>query len=294
MSDLDRFELFVHVALKGSLTKTADSLGTSKAALSKQIKKLEHDLRVDLFTRGGQRLQLTAAGQLLLNQCLRLQKELDDARTLCQQFHEEPEGALRIVCFYHFAYSLIFDRLEHFLSLYPKLQCSISLAERLPDFEREQVDLAIGFSVQVPEDIVRREMMTTRYTLCASPAYFAKYGKPTNLDQLHAHRYIEHQLRIAPSVLKLKAGHQVHLSPWLVLDSIQAMLECAVRGIGLVQLPRYLTGDLIRSGELEEVLPTYQQENAGVYYFYPKYRYVQPKVRRFIDYFLLDATTDRK
>lgn len=259
----------------------------SKAALSKQIKKLESDLRIDLFDRKGQRLQLTAAGQMLLTQCLRLQKELDDARSLCQQFHQEPEGELRVVCFYHFAYSLIFDRLESFLERYPRLQCFISLAERLPDFDREQIDLAIGFSVPMPnEDIVRREMANTRYTLCASPGYITKHGLPTSLEQLTQHRYIEHRLRMAPSFLKLKAGHQVSLKPWLVLDDIQAMMECAIRGLGLVQLPWYLTEQRIEEGKLVEVLHEYQQDGAGVYYFYPKYRHVQPKVRKFIDYFL--------
>jgi DNA-binding transcriptional LysR family regulator len=287
MSDLDRFELFTQVALRASLTQAAEALGMSKAALSKQIRKLENDLRIDLFDRKGQRLQLTTAGQMLLTQCLRLQKELDDARSLCQQFHQEPEGELRVVCFYHFAYDLIFDRLEQFLERYPRLQCLISLAERLPDFDREQIDLAIGFSVPMPNDeIVRREMTTTRYTLCASPGYIAKHGPPSSLEQLAQHRYIEHRLRMAPSTLKLKAGYQASLKPWLILDDIQAMIECAVRGLGLVQLPCYLTKDLIEAGKLVEVLRDYQQDGAGVYYFYPKYRYVQPKVRKFIDYFL--------
>ena len=59
MSDLDRFELFIYVAQSNSLTQAAAVVGITKASLSKQIKRLEEDLKVDLFTRHGQRLQLT-------------------------------------------------------------------------------------------------------------------------------------------------------------------------------------------------------------------------------------------
>ena len=53
-----------------------------------------------------------------------------------------------------------------------------------------------------------------------------------------------------------------------------------------MQLPFYLLEKLLQSGELVEVLTSYQAVDAPVYYFYPKFRHTQPKVRCFIDYFL--------
>ena len=147
MSDLDRFELFIYVAQAGSLTRAATQLGLTKTALSKQIKRLENDLQVDLFSRHRQRLSLTAAGELFLAQCLRLKKELDDTRNLSRQFVEEPTGTLNIVAFEYYAKKLIFPKLNDFLQRYPQLQLMINISERVPDFEREQIDLAVGFSL---------------------------------------------------------------------------------------------------------------------------------------------------
>jgi LysR family carnitine catabolism transcriptional activator len=121
MSDLDRFELFIYVAQAKSLSHAAAQLKTTKASLSKQMKRLEAELAIDLFSRSGYRLSLTSYGETLLSQCLRLKRELDDTRSICQKFHEEPEGSLKIVAFTYFARKLIFPRLKFFLQRYSKL-----------------------------------------------------------------------------------------------------------------------------------------------------------------------------
>ncbi len=157
MSDLDRFELFTYVARTCNLTQAAKELRITKASLSKQIKKLELDLKVDLFTRQQQRLRLNDQGSALLEQCLRLKKELDDTRVICSQFHDEPEGELHIAAFPYFAHTLIFPKLNNFVQLYPKIKMMIQLSERVPDFEKEQVDLANGFSLPAPLEIIRRK-----------------------------------------------------------------------------------------------------------------------------------------
>ena len=222
----------------------------------------------------------------MLTQCLRLKKELDDARSICQQLIEEPEGILRIVVFEYFAKKLIFPKLNDFLQKYPKLELNINISERIPDFEAEQIDLAIGFSLPAPLNIVRRSITTTRYVLCASPEYFQKNGKPIHLKELKNHRYISHSSRPESQVINLKPPHQLSIKPYLLLNSVSAMIDCAKQGLGIIQLPYYLLSDILKNGELVEILEEYQAVHANVYYYYPRYRYVQPKVRKFIDYFL--------
>jgi len=288
MSDLDRFELFTYVAQSNSLTQAASLLDVTKASLSKQIKRLEADLKVDLFSRHGQRLQLTEQGKILLSQCLRLKKELDDARSICQQFIDEPEGTLHIVAFEFFAKQLIFPKLNTFLHHYPKLELIIDISERIPDFEREQIDIAVGFSLPAGMNIIRSKMATTRYILCASPEYFTEFGTLNTLKDIQNHRYIGHSSRPENQIINLKQNYKLSIKPYLLLNSVSAMIECAKNGLGLIQLPSYLLDDYVNRGELVEVLEQYQAINASVYYYYPNYRYVQPKVRKFIDYFLIN------
>ena len=289
MSDLDRFELFAYVAQSSSLTQAANKLKMAKASLSKNIRKLEKDLKIDLFSRVGQRLHLTPNGQLLLEQCKRLQRELDETRSICKQFQDEPEGILSITVFEYFANKIIFPKLDEFLKQYPKLELIMDINEKIPDFEKEKKDIAIGFSLLPPNDnIIQRSMQKTRYVLCASPKYFAENGEPKTLQELYTHKYICHESRLEfNQIIKLKSNYKLVLKSAIILNRVIAMIECARVGLGLIQLPLYMVESLLSTGELIEVLKEYQADNMSVYYYYPKFRYIQPKVRKFIDYFLL-------
>lgn len=287
MTGIDRFEIFTYIAQAETMTQAAEQLTMSKASLSKQIKRLEADLKLDLFSRVGNRLKLTPQGEVLLTQCLRLKRELDDTRSVCQQFSEEPEGSLKIVAFVHFANALIFPRLKDFLKRYPKLSITIDTSERVPQFEQEQVDLAVGFSLPMPdsENIIQCSMGTTYYVLCGSPKYFAKHGKPKTLEDLQHHHYISHIVR-KKNYIKLQPGHEISLTPYLFVNSVASLIECAIRDLGLIQLPIYMMEELLKEKKLISVLQDYQRTGEHIYYYYPKYRYIQTKVRKFIDYFL--------
>ena len=288
MSDLDRYELFVYLAQAHSLSQAAEQLGMSKAALSKQIKRLEVDLQVDLFSRAGYRLSLTPTGEILLTQCQRLKRELDDTRMMCQQLHQAPQGTLNIVAFNHFAQTVIFPKLKSFMARFPQLKVMIDTSERVPNFESEQVDIAVGFSLPIPDentsDIVQCSMGTTEYRLCATPQYFAEHGTPQKLTELTKHRYIGHVGR-QQGLLKLQKGSHT-LTPYLQVNSVSSMIQAALSHIGLIQLPIYKLAPYIQSGAMVSVLEPLQKTGEPVYYYYPRYRYTQPKVRHFIAHFL--------
>lgn len=288
MSDLDRFELFSLVAELGTITLAADKLGIAKASLSKQIQRLELDLNLNLFMRHKQRLHLTEEGKMLLSQCKRLCRELENTRNLCQEFHNEPTGTLHVVVFSYFSKHLIYPKLKAFLHQYPKLQLIIDSTEKIPNFEKEQIDIAVGFSLPVPNpgEVIQKRMMKTKYILCASPEYFKLHGTPQTLKDLYHHQYISHTERTGNYILKLKPEYSLQLKPYLLVNSVTAMIECAINDLGLIQLPLYVLKEYLDQGELIEVLPEYQLSDCNVYYHYPVFAHPQPKLQRFIEFFL--------
>jgi LysR family nitrogen assimilation transcriptional regulator len=64
--ELRELRNFMRVARAGSVTRAAAELRLAQPALSRQIKKLEHELGVPLFSRHGRGVRLSAAGSLLL------------------------------------------------------------------------------------------------------------------------------------------------------------------------------------------------------------------------------------
>lgn len=288
MSDLDRFELFVSVVEQGSLTQAASHLGCTKAALSKQIKRLEADYSINLFRRHKQRLLLTPEGELLYQQGLRLRKELDAARNICKSLRAEPEGDMHVVVFQYFAKRLVFPRLGEFLQRYPKLKLRIDTTERVPDFVKERIDLALGFSLPPPnaDETVQKRMATTRYVLCATPDYFKQFGMPQKLEDLRGHRYICHASRSIQRAIRLKPTAHYAITPYLWVNTVDSLIACAQQNIGIIQLPLYMVDELLSSGEFVEVLSAYQANADSVFCYYPKSTYAQPNVQAFMSFFL--------
>ena len=64
--ELKELRNFMRVARAGSVSRAAQELRLAQPALSRQIKKLEHELGVSLFARHGRGVRLSVAGSLLL------------------------------------------------------------------------------------------------------------------------------------------------------------------------------------------------------------------------------------
>src|SRR3569623_2994352 len=64
--ELKELRNFMRVAHSGSVSRAAQDLRLAQPALSRQIRKLEHELGVPLFSRHGRGMRLSAAGARLL------------------------------------------------------------------------------------------------------------------------------------------------------------------------------------------------------------------------------------
>lgn len=87
---------FVAVAEELHFTRAAQRLFVSQPALSRQIAKLEDDLRVQLLSRDRRRVTLTPAGAALLDRARDLLSEWDAARTAVADAAARAAAILRI------------------------------------------------------------------------------------------------------------------------------------------------------------------------------------------------------
>jgi DNA-binding transcriptional LysR family regulator len=98
MIDIQKVETFLAAAENLSLSDAAKHLHLSQPAVSHQIKVLEQELNVTLFTRSNAGLQLTEAGRLLLPWARRLLHDTNDLREMMSSLHGDIVGELRIAC----------------------------------------------------------------------------------------------------------------------------------------------------------------------------------------------------
>ncbi len=167
----------------------------------------------------------------------------------------------------------------------PKLEIKLELAERFPDLEKENIDLIFGMSMPESLDLVRKRVATTRYVLCASPQYLKKYPLPKTPEDLRHHRYLTHSMRRPDHVILFKNNREVAVRPFLRINDSQALRDCAIQGMGIVQLHDYMVSDALRDGRLIELLKDFSSSQQPVYLYYQQSRYLQSKIRRFIDFY---------
>ena len=96
--DIRKVETFLCAAQASSLSEAAKQMHLSQPAVSHQIKMLEQELSVTLFTRTNSGLKLTEAGHLLLPMARHLVKDTNEIKEMMSSLKKKGLGELRIAC----------------------------------------------------------------------------------------------------------------------------------------------------------------------------------------------------
>lgn len=137
----------------GGLARAADSLGITQSALSHQIKGIEDQAGVELFTRRSKPLKLSAAGQRLLAAAERILPEVAALEAEFSGLVAGRAGRMHIAIECHACFEWLFPVLEGFRKAWPDVDVDIrpGLAfDALPALRKEEVDLVVSSD---PEDI---------------------------------------------------------------------------------------------------------------------------------------------
>jgi DNA-binding transcriptional LysR family regulator len=286
MVTISQMKTFVLAADRQSFATAARELSLSAAAVSKQLILLEKELGLELMTRTTRSVELTQMGKSYYEQCKRILEEVDIAASLVGQMKSTPRGILKIVSGHYFASSHIVPHLREFLELFPNIQINLELAERLPNFDEEAVDILIGMSLPAAGNVIQRKIATTRCCYCASSTYLKKFGVPKVPQDLSTHRHIIHSMRNPANVLKFPNKEEIKLEPFLCVNDSKTMVRLAEEGLGIIKAHYSLVSELLLQKKLIEVLPDYVEREIPLYVAFPQRRYVPSKVRHFIDFIL--------
>jgi len=140
---LNSLRAFEAAARHLSFTKAAEELHVTPAAISHQIKGLEEQLGVPLFRRLTRALRLTEAGQAALPALRDGFGKLAEAVDLMRA-HEE-SGVVTVSTEPSFAAKWLVPRLDRFRAAHPELEVRLDATDRLADFQRDNVDLAVRY-----------------------------------------------------------------------------------------------------------------------------------------------------
>lgn len=248
--DLDDIKVFREVALHGSMTQAAETLGYAQSSVTARIRKLEAALNVHLFYRNAKGVQLTPAGQIFLEQGLKITHLLEELyRRLSPD--EAPGGLLRIGAMETTAAVRLPPLLKTYHSLYDKVE--LSLQTGTTEYLINQVlnyDLDLAFvaaPVSHPE-ITEMEAFNEEMVLVAEQGY-----APQSIMEIMKNRTI--------LVFRTGCSYRALLERYLLenqsiplrrfeFGSLEAIIGGVSSGMGISLLPRSVVESKLQSGDL--------------------------------------------
>lgn len=248
--DLEDIKVFREVALLGSMTQAAEKLGYAQSSVTARIRKLEAKLNVNLFYRNAKGVQLTPAGQIFLEQGLKITQMVEELYRLLSP-NEVTGGLLRIGSMETTAAIHLPSLLKKYHSLYKKVD--LSLQTGTTEYLTNQVlnyhlDLAFVASPVNHPDIIEIETFKEEMVLVSES------GRGTqSISEIMKNRAI--------LVFRTGCSYRSLLERYLLennsiplkrfeFGSLETIIGGVSAGIGISLLPKSVIKDKLQSGIL--------------------------------------------
>lgn len=289
MDRFDSFRLFTRIVELGSFTRAAGALGIPRATATHALKELEARLGTRLLERTTRQVRPTLDGQAFYERCVQLLADLDDAESSLRTIAANPRGTLRLDLHGTHATRIVLPRIDEFRNRYPQIDLVISSGDRLVDLVREGIDCVVRAGTPRDSSLVARRLAVLPEVICASPDYLQRLGTPRLPDALSSHQavgfFASSHDRSYPFELVVDGQvREFELGAWITVNDAESYVTCALRGCGLIQLPRFHVEDALRDGRLVEVLGDWPSTGLPVSAMYPLHRQLSPRVRVFVDW----------
>lgn len=253
-------EVFAEVAQARSFSRAAAVLGVPKSTLSRRVAELERSVGLSLLNRNTRKMELTGAGELYLERCLRIVAQAQTAHEELQALIDKPSGLLRVNMPAAFATDMMAEIFLEFSRRYPDVDFHVNLAS-LEHAGRvfDSCDLTIAIGELPDSSRIARCLGAVRGYLYASPAYLAAHGTPAHPSELEAHQCIGFRINALAGAARwpLASGREeVSVQPRSRFSVNEAGMarKLAMLGAGIAALGAQQT-ELEQAGELQRVLP---------------------------------------
>lgn len=185
---LKKLRAFCQVAKYGSVTKAAERLFASQPTISLQIQALEREMDVTLFERNGPKITLTAEGRVLYELSEPLVQSVDHLHeTFSAHCGNLSTGELSIAAGESTILYILPEPVRKFTKQYPGIKIRLANEtgrDGLEMLRNNDIDIAIGSMLEIPEDIDYEPVVTYNPVLIAPKNHPLSKVKDINLSDI--------------------------------------------------------------------------------------------------------------
>jgi len=261
------------------------------STISRAVARLEEELGFRLLQRTTRRLTLTEAGAVYLERVEPLldglEKALDDAAEVVTT----PTGTLRVTAPVTFGQIVVVPLLPELASEFPRLDIELMLSDAVVDLVAERFDAAVRLGPLSDSRLIATRLCSLDAVVCASPTYLERMGTPTSPEEVAGHDALVFPLPGWSSRWRFRSVDgtvvEVGVRARVRISNANALRQCALSGMGLALLPRWVVQRDLERGSLVVVLDQYQSSahdfDQSAWFVYPSRAYLPVKVRIFRD-----------
>lgn len=295
---LNALRAFEAAARHLSFTRAAEELNVTQAAISHQVKALEDRLGLTLFRRLNRALMLTDEGQTLFPS---VRDALDSlAEAVGRLSGRDGSGPLTVSTLPSFAAKWLVPRMSRFRDRYPEIELRIAAAERLVDFARDDVDVAVRFGRGDWPGVRAERVVDEAVTPVCCPELAARLRTPADLagvtllheEKLPRDPTPDWATWLAAAGVAGVAGIDASRGPRF--SHTHMMLQTAMDGHGVALSGLVLVADDIAAGRLAAPFDLWLPSAFAYYLVCPTATAQRAKVRAFWEWVEQETAADRR
>ena len=285
--DLNDIVVFTKVVETRSFTGAAEQLGLPKSTVSRKLAQLEERLGVRLVQRTTRKLALTDIGQAYYERCARIVADLAAAEQLVTDMQATPRGRVRVTAPIDLSSRYLGSIIADFIAAHPDVNVELEASDRIVDLIEEGFDVAVRFGSLPESTLIARRLCKISGLLVATPAYLARRGTPTTVEDLDEHD----RVLFTPSprtqswtLANGDATYEFGRPARFASNNVGAVLEAVLAGAGLSVLTEFMVAGHVAAGELVPVLPDWRNRPIDVHAVYPARQNLPPRLTLFLDH----------
>jgi DNA-binding transcriptional LysR family regulator len=238
------------VARHGSFTKAGEELHLAQSAISQQIRRLEAELGIQVFTRSSRSVELTAEGRLVLDYAHRVLHEVEGLQNELEELSGLLRGELKLGGMYPTGLYDLADVIADFHERHPGV--AIHMVERTQDelLERLRTDeLDAAFTAVDPdalgEDFAASLVFEEEFVVALPVDHPLSACEHVTYEQLAAEDLVTYRENSALRLRLEKAMAKLGLQPRnaFICTEMGAVRALVSKGLGVAVLPRSIAAE---------------------------------------------------
>lgn len=266
--DATDLRFFVAVTEAGSLAEAARRMDVTPSAVSQHLRQMELRLGAQLVQRSTRHFSLTDEGELFYSGAVDLLAQIDQLTDNLRARSGAVAGKLDVCGPLGFGRRYLAPLVAEFHTLHPRLQVSLTLADKVPASEGQRFDLVVHIGHLPDSSLVAHAIAPNARFLCAAPDYLARRPAPLKPDELAQHDCIvlrENQEDVTLWRLRRNRSEvAVRVPPALWSNDGEVVKRWALMGKGIMLRSEWDVAEDLAAGRLVRVLPEWKLPDADV------------------------------